>query len=73
MEEKLLNQYTALPLIPGKRTDFTKPLLLELFDKGQGGEVLKALYMVDLKVEEHGGKLGYKITAKVNGERRKKK
>lgn len=61
---KPLNQYESLPLTPGTRSDFTTPLILELFDKGQGKEVIELLYFVDLKVIETSKKPGFKLVEK---------
>jgi len=62
--EKPLNQYSTLPLTIGAPTDFTRPLILELFDSGQGKEVLDILYVYGLKIKETYKKPGFKLFSK---------
>ncbi len=66
---KSINQYSVLPLTYGIPTSYKKSLLLELFDKGQGKEVIELLYLVDLKVEETAEKGRFKVV-KLNGKRK---
>jgi hypothetical protein len=68
---KPVNQYRGQPLTIGTPTDFTKPLILELFHKGQGKKVLKLLYSVNLKVKEIYKKPGFKLYATNNNKKRK--
>ena len=46
------NRNTNPTNLPGTRSNFTRPLILELFAKGQGKEVLQLLYSVGLEVAE---------------------
>jgi hypothetical protein len=58
------SQYTELPLLPGVRSSYTKPLILELLDKGRGEVVLTLLHSVGLEVKETFSKPGFKLFQK---------
>ena len=64
MYQSLINQYESTPLFPGFKSDSTKPLILELFDSGQGEKVLQLLYSVNLEVKETFSKTKFKIIQK---------
>ena len=70
MTQKLLNQYEGLPLLPGVRSDFSKPLLHELLDRGKVKTVLELLHSVNLEIKEQDNKFGFIIYTKINGKKR---
>ena len=59
---KTLKKENFYPNLPGVRSDWTRPLILELLASGQGETTLKLLYLAGLEVKETAGKPGFKIT-----------
>lgn len=53
-----------IELKPSVRSNFTRPLILELIAQGQGKEVLELLHSVGLEVTEITRKPYFKITEK---------
>ncbi|MCP3924865.1 MAG: hypothetical protein GY714_19985 [Desulfobacterales bacterium] len=47
--------------LPGAKSDFTRPLILELIDKDQGKEVLELLHSVGLELQEISRKPKFRI------------
>lgn len=51
----------TLSVLPGTRSDYTRPLILELFASGQGKEVLELLHSVNLEAKEVSRPPGFQI------------
>ena len=61
LNSKLTTHYSTAPLTIGKFTSFTRPLIRELFDKGNGVEVCKLLFFAHIKIEADSSKQGFKL------------
>lgn len=55
------NYVSAKPMQHGVKSDYTTPLLLELFDKGYIESISKVLATAGLTIKETNGKRGFEL------------